>query len=80
MSKPQLVPSRKRSVERWESLAREMAQAHKEEPAAPKQRRQGRLTVLGSGIGSLGFQMLDVEAIRSADQVFYCVADPATQV
>jgi hypothetical protein len=44
-------------------------------PAAP-----GELTVIGSGIETVGFALGDEELIRSADAVFYCVADPATVV
>ena len=48
----------------------------------PRQRLRPRsrveLTVIGSGIETVGFALGDEGLIRAADAVFYCVADPAT--
>jgi Tetrapyrrole (Corrin/Porphyrin) Methylases len=54
--------------------------AGRTEPAAPAEAgaTSGSLLILGSGIQSIGFTM-DAEAhIRSADKVFFCVADAVT--
>ena len=40
----------------------------------------GELTVIGSGIETVGFSRADELVIDAADKVFYCVADPATAV
>jgi hypothetical protein len=69
---------------RWRQLARAIAARAAEisdEPdaiAAPA--RPGSLEILGSGIEAVGFTRADEARIREADDVFYCVADPATKV
>lgn len=46
----------------------------------PVGRKSGRLTVVGSGIGSVGqFTLESVAYIEQADKVFYVVADPVTE-
>lgn len=40
----------------------------------------GELTIIGSGIESVGFSIGDEKLLRAADKVLYCVADPATVV
>ncbi len=40
----------------------------------------GELTIIGSGIETVGFTLGDENLIRAADAVFYCVADPSTVV
>jgi len=76
-------PSREYTVRRWEALARDIVSSKhpicddkKTQPGS----RPGSLTVIGSGIQSVGFTLDCVERIRRADEVFFCVADAATQV
>ncbi|MFM7576541.1 MAG: SAM-dependent methyltransferase, partial [Microcystaceae cyanobacterium] len=38
------------------------------------------LIIIGSGIATVGFTATDEQIIQEADKVFYCVADPATNV
>jgi hypothetical protein len=43
--------------------------------------RPGRLIIVGSGIKSIShFTLEAVSYIEQADKVFYCVADPATEL
>ena len=66
----------------WEALAREIAAQSEnisEAPTTPPA-QPGELTVIGSGIESVGFILGDEELIRAADAVFFCVSDPATAV
>jgi precorrin-6B methylase 1 len=47
----------------------------------PKADKKGSLTVVGSGIKSIGHITLETQGwIREADIVVYCVADPATEI
>lgn len=70
----------------WEKLAREIAGTREQIAGAASRDagspafRQGELIILGSGIETVGFTSTDERLIKSADQVFYCVADPATVV
>lgn len=77
-------PSQQDHAQRWNDLGREIAarramitdnHAALAAPSCP-----GELTVLGSGIETVGFTDTDINLIRDADHVFYCVADPATNV
>lgn len=44
-------------------------------------KRKGSLVVIGSGIKSVGqFTLEAVSNMKTADKIFYCVADPATEV
>ncbi|XYH95037.1 SAM-dependent methyltransferase [Sorangium sp. So ce1128] len=65
----------------WEALAHAIARLGDEirdtPPATPPE-RPGSLTIIGSGIETLGFTLGDEQLIRDADAVFFCVADPAT--
>jgi len=74
-------PTREQSVSAWEKLTAEIAEAEYERssnPPAEWPEKPGSLTILGSGIESIGFSR-DAEAvIKAADKVFYCVADTAT--
>ncbi|MBV9110800.1 MAG: hypothetical protein JO306_15425, partial [Gemmatimonadetes bacterium] len=77
-------PTREEASARWEALAAEIAAArdtlsdHTGPRPAPE--NPGRLVVLGSGIQSIGFTLDAEDEIRRADEVFFCVADPATQL
>lgn len=65
----------------WEALARAIARSGAEirdTPIATPPERPGSLTIIGSGIETLGFTLGDEQLIRDADAVFFCVADPAT--
>src|ERR1051325_8759626 len=76
-------PTRDTHANAWVCLAREIAAATDTggtSAAAPGDGVRGRLTVLGSGIQTIGFTLGDREVIERADRVFFCVADPATVV
>ena len=65
----------------WEALAHEIATNSQLVSESPEPTQQpGELTIIGSGIESVGFTLGDEDLIRTADAVFYCVADPATVV
>lgn len=67
----------------WEELARNIAKTSDQiTDTVPntKSINQGELIIIGSGIETLGFTMGDEELIKTADKVFYCVADPATAI
>jgi hypothetical protein len=74
-------PTRQEHTDRWLELAAEIAAEAgriSDEPGPPES--VGQLTVLGSGIETVGFSVADELLIDAADKVFYCVADPATAV
>ncbi|HVG22650.1 MAG TPA: SAM-dependent methyltransferase [Thermoanaerobaculia bacterium] len=74
-------PSREEAVVRWEALAAEMAKRAGSLSDAPSvAETPGHLIIIGSGIQSIGFTLDAIQVLESADYVFYCVADPATQV
>jgi len=74
-------PSEVRHRQRWRNLARAIAaQADDVSESPGPAKAQGELVVLGSGIEAVGFTSSDEMYIREADEVFYCVADPATVV
>ena len=77
-------PDRAEHSRRWRELAAAIAaEAGRitDEPGVPvAPESAGQLTVLGSGIESVGFSSADEGLITAADKVFYCVADPATAV
>lgn len=75
-------PTREQHNKAWEELAQAIAlNADKIiENSINSTQYQGRLTIIGSGIETLGFTLGDEDLIRSAHAVFYCVADPATVV
>ncbi len=76
-------PGQQQHAHAWEALARDIAATGgqvSEVPASAGPVRQGELTIIGSGIESVGFILGDEELIRAADAVFYCVSDPATVV
>src|SRR5215472_59485 len=66
----------------WRELAAEIAARRDTVAATPAAAaaQPGELVVIGSGIEILGFVSGDEELLRSADKVFFCVADPATVV
>ena len=69
-------PTRRQHEERWTALARAISGEATTGPATPP----GELVVIGSGIEAVGFTSTDEALIDDADDVLYCVADPATQV
>ncbi len=80
---PTEYPTRAGHAEAWAHLAREIAalkNSVSEQPVRDASTPIGELTVIGSGIESIGFTLGDEDLILSADKVFYCVADPATAV
>ncbi len=81
---PPGFPSRQQHTERWLELAAAIAAEAEQitdEPTGPAQPESvGELTVIGSGIETVGFSRADELILDAADKVFYCVADPATAV
>ncbi|WP_135079546.1 SAM-dependent methyltransferase [Terasakiella sp. SH-1] len=78
-------PSYEDHQKAWEELANGIASLKDDvqslaERGETSAQPKGSLTIIGSGIETLGFSMGDEELIRSADKVLYCVADPATVV
>jgi Tetrapyrrole (Corrin/Porphyrin) Methylases len=77
-------PARGDHDERWAALGRAIAAGRdriSDDPAAMGPPAEpGELTVIGSGIEAVGFTVADEMLIRDADEVFFCVADPATSV
>lgn len=68
----------------WEKLAKDIAALEDQVSEDPQQvktgNQKGKLTVIGSGIETVGFTIGDQELIQAADKVFFCVADPGTVV
>ncbi len=84
-SVPRSFPAPEEHAEAWTRLALEIAAEHARrlrhpDPPPLAEAARGRLTVLGSGIQTVGFTLGDREVIERADRVFFCVADPATIV
>ncbi len=78
---PNPFPSQEEHARAWQALAAQItAQANtiQESPPDRPTSQCGSLTIIGSGIGILGFTLGDEELILHADAVFFCVADPAT--
>ena len=49
--------------------------------AHPAGKRPGKLVIVGSGIKSIAHMTLEaISHVQTADKVFYCIADPATEV
>ena len=83
MSNPSDIPNRAQHSRAWEDLGQAIAanaERFSETPDSTSPATPGELTIIGSGIETVGFMLGDEELIRSADVVFYCVADPATVV
>ena len=69
----------------WEELAAGITSIKDEvreveEGFIPPNSKQGSLTILGSGIETIGIAVGDIKLIEDADKVLFCVADPATIV
>jgi len=69
----------------WEELAAGIAAMRSEvreikEGEILPNSKPGSLTIIGSGIETIGFSLGDVKLITEADKVLFCVADPATIV
>lgn len=77
-------PSQQGHDQAWEDLARNIAalkpQISDQVNLIQAAQQTGELTIIGSGIETVGFTCNDQQLIRAADKVFYCVADPATVV
>ena len=78
-------PSYEEHQKAWEELANGIANTKSDVLALSEQgentcQKKGELTIIGSGIETLGFSLGDEKLIQSADKVLYCVADPATVV
>lgn len=74
-------PTQDAHARAWELLAQAIAHSAEDITDAPPTKppaRPGSLTIIGSGIQTLGFTLGDEQLIRDADAVFFCVADPAT--
>ena len=74
-------PHQDQHARAWEHLAAQIAASADAIEACPPDHppeQPGSLTIIGSGIGILGFTLGDEELIASADAVYFCVADPAT--
>lgn len=84
-NKNQQYPSYEDHREAWEELANGIASirhnvAEIEEGSIPPNSRPGRLTIIGTGIETIGVSLGDKKLIEEADKILYCVADPATIV
>jgi len=72
-------------LKEWEKLASNIASI-KEEVREIKEgeilpnSKQGSLTIIGSGIESMGVSIGDQKLIENADKLLFCVADPVTVV
>lgn len=77
-----MYPTNEEHKKNWEDLAQKIAQLKHtvKDFANNNPNNIGQLTIIGSGIESIGFTIGDDNLIKSADKVFYCVADPATVV
>jgi hypothetical protein len=69
----------------WEELAAGIASIRTqvreiEEGEIPPRSKRGSLTIIGTGIETIGIAVGDVKLIEEADKVLFCVADPATIV
>lgn len=69
----------------WEDLAARIAAFKPEVREVPDgeilpNSNPGTLSIIGSGIETLGFSMSDQTLLENADKVLFCVADPATIV
>ena len=84
-------PTPKDHERAWKALAENIAQTRHQVTDIPQSfentptgepipQTTGELTIIGSGIETVGFTTRDEALIQSADKVFYCVADPATVV
>lgn len=76
-------PSVEEHTENWQELAAGIASTKDqmkeyEVGEIPPNSKQGSLTILGTGIETIGVTVGDKRLIEEADKVLYCVADPAT--
>ncbi len=79
---PVRYPNYEDHQQAWEELAKGIA-ALKTRVRTIEQESdeaKGELTIIGSGIETIGFSVGDQKLIEAADKVLYCVADPATVV
>ena len=78
-------PTYEQHQQAWEELAARIASIREEvreveEGEILPNSKAGSLTIIGTGIETLGIAVGDVKLIEEADKVLYCVADPATIV
>src|SRR3954468_4749167 len=78
-------PTYEEHQQAWEELAAGIASIREkvrevEDGEVPPKSKAGSLTIIGTGIETLGIAVGDVKLIEEADKVLYCVADPATIV
>lgn len=71
--------------EKWEELAKNIAELRPqikeiEDGQIAPSSKKGQLTIIGTGIETIGISMADQKLLEEADKVLYCVADPATIV
>ena len=76
-------PTAKQHQKNWEELAKGIAstkdRVREIAPGEiPPNSQKGSLTILGTGIETIGITIGDKKLIKNADKVIYCVADPVT--
>jgi hypothetical protein len=81
----QHYPTYEQHQQAWEELAAGISSIKDEvkeiqEGGVLPGSKAGTLTILGTGIESIGIAVGDKKLIEAADKVLYCVADPATIV
>jgi Tetrapyrrole (Corrin/Porphyrin) Methylases len=88
LSKPIMTktyPTYEKHQKAWEELAAGIAAIRNdvreiEEGEISPRSKPGSLTIIGTGIETIGIAVGDVKLIEDADRVLFCVADPATIV
>lgn len=80
-----VYPSYADHREAWEELAQGIASLRNKvsevpEGSIPPNSKPGTLTIIGTGIETIGVSLGDKKIIEEADKILYCVADPATIV
>ncbi|MBE7174025.1 MAG: hypothetical protein INR73_25855 [Williamsia sp.] len=81
----QRYPTYEEHQKAWEELAAGIASLRHEvreigEGEVPPNSKPGSLTIIGTGIETIGIAVGDQKLIEGADKVLFCVADPATIV
>lgn len=81
----QRYPTYEEHQKAWEELAAGISSLRHEvheqpDGNVPPHSKPGRLTIIGTGIETIGIAVGDQKLIEGADKVLFCVADPATIV